>query len=149
MGEALLTPGALGPPVESIIARDLAKRGVFALPLAVGVAALLRGAPGAAAAALACGIVIGNFLLGAALLGWAARISLTAIMAAAMGGFLLRMGLVVGVVALVRDQPWIDVPTLAVAVLTTQLGLLFWETRHISASLAYPALKPTRKGSEA
>lgn len=146
MGEAFLTP-APGPAVESILARDLAKRGVMALPLIVAVAALFRGADGAAAAALACGIVIANFLLGAALLTWAARISLVMIMAAALGGFLLRMGLVVAVVASVRNQPWIDLPTLAVAILLTQLGLLFWETRHVSASLAYPALKPSRKGS--
>jgi hypothetical protein len=146
MGEAFLTP-APGPAVESILARDLAKRGVMALPLIVGVAAVLRGADGAVAAALACAIVIVNFLLGAALLTWAARISLAMIMAAALGGFLLRMGLVVAVVASVRNQPWIDLPTLAVAVLLTQLGLLFWETRHVSASLAYPALKPSRKGS--
>jgi hypothetical protein len=32
---------------------------------------------------------------------------------------------------------------LAVTVLLTHLGLLAWETRFVSASLAYPALKPT------
>lgn len=146
MGEAFLAP-APGPAVESILARDLAKRGLMVLPLLVGAAALLRGAPGAASAGLACGIVVVNFLLGAAMLAWAARISLTMIMVAALGGFLLRMGLVVAVVAAVRDQSWVDLPALAVLILVTQLGLLFWETRHVSASLAYPALKPSRKGS--
>lgn len=146
MGEAFLSP-APGPAVESILARDLAKRGVMALPLLVAGAALLRGVDGASSAALACAIVVVNFLLGAAMLAWAARISLTMIMVAALGGFLLRMGLVVAVVAAVRDQPWVDLPALAVMILITQLGLLFWETRHVSASLAYPALKPSRKGS--
>ncbi len=146
MGEAFLTP-APGPAVESVLARDLARRGVLALPVVVAVAAVLRGADGAAAAAIACAVVVVNFLLGAALLSWAARISLAMIMAAALGGFLLRMGLVVALVAVLAKQPWVDLPTLAVTVLVTQLGLLFWESRHVSASLAYPALKPSRKGS--
>lgn len=145
--EPTLDSGSAIPPVEAIIARDLARRGVIVLVPLVALAWLVRGNAGAAAAGLACAIVILNFLAGAALLGWAARISPPTIMAAALGGFLLRMGVIVGVVALVRDQPWIDLPTLAVGVLVTQLGLLFWETRHVSASLAYPALQPTRKGS--
>ena len=31
---------------------------------------------------------------------------------------------------------------LGVTILVTQLGLLWWETRHVSLSLAYPGLKP-------
>ena len=27
--------------------------------------------------------------------------------------------------------------------IVTHLGLLFWETRYVSASLAFPGLKPT------
>ena len=50
--------------------------------------------------------------------------------------------LVTGVVWAVKDQPWIDLPALAVAVLVTHLGLLFWETRYVSANLAYPSHKP-------
>ena len=39
-----------------------------------------------------------------------------------------------------------DVPALkalGVTLIVTHLGLLIWETRHVSASLAYPGLKPT------
>ena len=64
-------------------------------------------------------------------------------MVVALGGFLVRMGVLVGVIALVRNQPWVDLPTLAITLLATQLGLLFWETRYVSATLAYPGLKPT------
>ena len=45
----------------------------------------------------------------------------------------------------VRNQPWIDLVALGVTVLVTHLGLLFWELRYVSASLAYPALKPGHK----
>ena len=45
-------------------------------------------------------------------------------------------------VSAVRHESWVDLPTLAVALFVTQIGLLFWETRYVSASLAYPGLKP-------
>jgi hypothetical protein len=69
-------------------------------------------------------------------------VSLTAIMGVALGGFLVRMMLVTAVVFAVKEQPWADLKTLAVVLLLTHLGLLFWETRYVSATLAYPALKP-------
>ena len=106
-------------------------------------AANRRGGPGAASAALAVGVVIANLALSGATLSWAARTSLNLLMIAALGGFLLRMGVVVGIIALVRHEPWVDLPVLAVTLLLTQLGLLFWETRYVSATLAYPGLKPT------
>ena len=59
-------------------------------------------------------------------------------MAAALGGFLVRMMLVTAVVVAVKDSAWIDLTALAVAILVTHLGLLFWETRYVCATLAYP-----------
>ena len=76
-------------------------------------------------------------------LSWAAKISLTAIMAVALGGFALRMGLVVAVLFGVRDAGWVNMTALAILILVTHLGLLFWELRYVSASLAFPGLKPT------
>jgi hypothetical protein len=64
-------------------------------------------------------------------------------MGVALGGFLVRMAAVVAAITLVRHQSWVDLPTLAVTILVTHLGLLVWETRYVSASLAFPALKPT------
>lgn len=141
-----------GPSVESQIARDIAKRAIVVGPLIVAIAGLARGWPGAASAAIAVALVLVNLIAGAALLAWAARISLTAIMVAALGGFLGRMIVVVAVLVGLCHQSWIDLPALAVTVLVTQLGLLLWETRYVSASLAYPALKPgapqqTHKGA--
>jgi hypothetical protein len=46
----------------------------------------------------------------------------------------------------VRDQPWVEFVPLGITVLVSHLGLLFWETRYVSASLAFPGLKP-RKGA--
>jgi hypothetical protein len=54
------------------------------------------------------------------------------------------MALVVTALALVKGQPWVATAPLAITIVVTHLGLLFWETRHVSASLAYPGLKPRR-----
>ena len=49
--------------------------------------------------------------------------------------------------ALVKDAAWISLPALCLTILITHLGLLLWETRYVSASLAFPALKPPRERS--
>jgi hypothetical protein len=64
------------------------------------------------------------------------------IMAAALFGFLVRMGLVAAAVLLVVDAFWVEVVPLGVTIAITHVGLLFWETTKVSASLAFPGLKP-------
>jgi hypothetical protein len=88
-----------------------------------------------------------NLVIAALLLAWAARISLSMLMVASLGGFVLRMGLVVLAVLLVKDASWISLTALCVTILITHLGLLLWETRYVSATLAFPALKPHRERS--
>ena len=132
-----------GPAVEAEVAMDMAKRSLPALPVVVLVAGLIWGPDGAASGAFAVALVLVNLALSAALLGWAARISLALLMAAALGGFALRLLLLTAVVWAVKDQAWVDITALGFTLIVTHLGLLIWETRHVSASLAYPALKPT------
>ena len=132
-----------GPAVEAQVAADMARRMLPVLPVLVLVAGLIWGPDGAASGAFAVVLVLANLGLSAALLGWAARISLTLLMAAALGGFALRLFLLTAVVYLVKDQSWVDITALGFTLIVTHLGLLIWETRHVSASLAYPGLKPT------
>ncbi len=129
--------------VEKILAFDMVKRGLPLAPLVVLVGGLVRGWSGAASAGVAVAVVLANLVIAAVILTWAARISLSMIMAGALGGFAFRMGLLTLLVVAVKDRPWIDLPTLAVSILLTHLGLLFWETKFVSASLAYPALQPS------
>ena len=130
------------PEVERALAFDMLKRGVWVAPLVALGAGAVRGGNGAASAGIAVAIVLVNLLLSALALSWAAKVSPTALMAVALGGFLVRMMLVSAVVFVVRDASWIDLPVLAIAILVTHLGLLFWELRYVSASLAFPGLKP-------
>lgn len=134
-----------GPAVEAQVAGDMARRSLPALPVLVIVAGLVRGPDGAASALFAVVLVLANLALSAVLLGWAARISLSLLMAAALGGFAVRLLLLTAVVWAVKDQPWVDIAALGACLIVTHLGLLAWEARHVSASLAYPAVKPPNK----
>ncbi len=130
------------PAVERELVADMLRRGVWFLPAIILVATVIWGTKGASSAAVAAGLVAVNLTLAALGLSWAAKVSMTAIMVMAFAGFAARMGLVVVVLLLVRHQPWIDLTALGVTVLVTHLGLLFWELRFVSASLAFPGLKP-------
>ena len=107
--------------------------------LAVG---LWRGVDASLGVALALAVVVANFLVSAAILNWGARISPNTLMGVALGGFIVRIAAVFGVAVVVRDLDIVDFPVFVVTVLVAHLGLLFWETRSISLSLASPGLKP-------
>ena len=138
----MTAPASTAEPVERALAFDMAKRGIWAAPVLVVVSGLIWGSDGASSGAVAVGLVLVNLVLSALALSWAAEVSLNTIMAVALLGFALRMGLVTLVVYLVKDESWIDLVALGVMVLVTHLGLLFWELRYVSASLAFPGLKP-------
>ena len=131
------------PEVERELAFDMLKRGVWFAPAILVLATMAWGTSGTSSAAVAIALVVVNLLLAATALSWAAKISMTAIMAVSLGGFGVRMGLVTAVLFAVRDASWIDMTALGITVLVTHLGLLFWELRYVSASLAFPGLKPT------
>jgi hypothetical protein len=131
------------PEVERELAFDMLKRGVWFAPVVLLLASLGWGMQGASSAAVAIALVAVNLVLAAAGLSWAAKVSLNAIMVVSLLGFAVRMGLVVGVLFAVRNAGWIDMTALGVSVIVTHLGLLFWELRYVSASLAFPGLKPT------
>ncbi len=144
---SVITARDLGPAPERDVARDLVKRGLLALPVAVLVGYLGWGTAGAASVAYAAALVMANFLLAAALLTWAARISLGLLMGVSLFGFVVRMALVAVAVLAVRDQAWVAEVPLGITLIVAHLGLLFWETRYVSASLAFPGLKPTPEES--
>ena len=131
------------PEVERELAFDMLKRGVWFAPLVLIGATMIWGVEGAASAVLAIALVSVNLVLAAVGLSWAAKRSLNALMVMSLAGFAVRMGLVTAVLFAVRDAAWVDMVALGICVIVTHLGLLFWELRYVSASLAFPGLKPT------
>lgn len=134
-----------GPAVEREIAHDLARRAIWVAPVVLLVLGLARGLDGAFGALLALAMVAGNFLVAAALITVAARISLSAVMMASLGGFFVRLGLITALGYGVKQIDAVDFPVFALTLLVAHLGLLFWETRYISLTLAAPGLKPKKE----
>lgn len=151
MNTAAKTPLSLtrddGPAVEQELVRDMLKRALPVAPALVLLASIPWGIPGGISTAYAVVIVLANFALAGALLSWSARISLGLLMGAALFGYLIRLGLIAGAVFAVRNADWFEPWPLGLTLIVTHLGLLLWELRFVSASLAFPGLKPksTRK----
>ena len=142
---ATFTSRDLGPAPEPTLALDMAKRALTFAPLAVVVCAAAWGADGAISATYAIAIVLANLALAAWMLSTAAKISYALLMGAALFGFLFRLGLVSAAVLLVRDAGGVEPLALGLTLVVAHLGLLFWELRYVSISLAHPGLKPTLK----
>ena len=137
------TTGAIdGPAPEGVIVRDMFRKLAIAGPPLILVFGLIWGLDGALSTAYGLAIVVVNFALAAAFMAYAARISLGLMMFAAMFGYLIRLGLILLAILLVRDASWVELVPLGITIIVAHLGLLFWEMKYISASLAFPALKP-------
>jgi hypothetical protein len=142
------TPAPATPPsasidqVESRIAHDLARRALIVAPVAIIGVGLWRGVPAGAAVALAFALVVANFLASAWILGWVARTTPDLLMGAAMMSFLVRLVLITAIGIGVRELDLVEWPVFCITLVVSYLGLLFWEMRSISLSMASPGLKP-------
>ena len=137
------TTGAIeGPAPEGAIVRDMLRKAVIGGPVLILVFGLIWGLDGAYSTAYGLAIVVVNFSLAAAMMAYAARISLGLMMFAALFGYLIRLGLILAAILLVRDASWVELAPMGITIIVAHLGLLFWEMKYISASLAFPALKP-------
>jgi hypothetical protein len=133
-----------GEPVEMQVSADMVKRGLVVAPVLIAICAVIWGADGAWSAAFAIGLVLINFALSALLISTTAKISLGLMMGATLFGYLIRLGLIMLAVLLVKDAGWISLPALGATIIVTHLGLLLWELKYVAISLAHPGLKPAR-----
>ena len=110
---------------EREIAVDLFRRGLMISPILLALCLIFWGLNGLACGGIGLGLVLVNFLMGAVL-----------------AGFVLRMGVLTAVVVPIRNENWFEVIPFGAILIFSHLALLIWETRYISATLAYPGLKP-------
>ena len=130
---------------EREVASDLFRRGIIVSPLLLVLCLILGGLNGLASGSIALGIVLTNFIAGAWVIEWAVKISPQLLMGAVLGGFVLRMGIITGVVLPIRNSEWFEIVPFAAILIFLHLGLLIWEMRYVSATLSYPGLKPRVK----
>lgn len=137
--------GVQGPAVERQLAGDMVRRALPAVPVLLFLSAVPWGVNGALSAGYGVLIVLANLVLSAGILSWTARVSLALLMGGALAGYLIRLGLVVLAFMAVKDAAWLEIWPFGLTLVVTHLGLLFWETAYVSASLAFPGLKPKKE----
>lgn len=133
-----------GPAPEVGVSKDMVKRGLIVAPVVIAVCGVIWSMDGVWSSAYAIALVLVNFALAAGLIALTARISLGLMMGAVLFGYLVRLGLILLAVLLVKDSSWISLPALGATIIVTHLGLLVWELKFVALSLAHPGLKPAR-----
>lgn len=118
--------------VESVLARHTVARAAWVAPVLIGIFWLVGGWTGAWSSALGLLVVIANFLLFGAILSISARISLQAYHAAALIGFVLRLGLFVGLVYLISVTVDVDRLAFGITAVVAYLALLVLEAVAVS-----------------
>ena len=110
----------------------------FALPVAVAAFALGTLADGTDAgwsAAIAIVVVYLNFVAHGSSLALAATISPAVLYAVGLGGFLLRLGLILLVIALLQQTEWFSIVAFIAALIPSTIALLVVEMKLLSGRM--------------
>ncbi len=137
-----------GPSPEAAIGRDIIRRGAMVAPLFIGLSALGWGANGAWSATYGLVLVLANYGLAAWLVAYTAKISYALMMGMTLFGYIIRLAIIAAAVYFVRDLGWVELVPMGVTIIVAHIGLLFWELRYVSLSLAYPGLKPKTQSQQ-
>ncbi|MBI3648300.1 MAG: hypothetical protein HY240_06090 [Actinobacteria bacterium] len=102
---------------------------LLAVPVAVALGWVLGGPGVAVSAAVGVGVVFANFAASGLSLAWASTISIPVVQGVALGGFVVRLGLVVGLLFALRGVSWFSPLAFALAVVPGTILLLAFEAR--------------------
>jgi hypothetical protein len=119
--------------------RELARRVLpVALPavaVAFAAGALADGSDAGWSAALGVAVVLANFFAYALSLAWAARISPTAVFAVGLGGFLVRIAVIVALLVALNSLSWFSAVAFVFAVIPVTVLLLGYEMKVLSGRM--------------
>jgi hypothetical protein len=130
--------------IELTIALDMARRAAYVTPVLMLGVGIWRGWDAVGAVALAVFVVVLNWIVAAVTLGWAARHNPNMLLGVALFGFIARLALITAIGVGIKELDIVDWPVFCGALLLAYAGLLVWELRYVSFSLASPGLKPKR-----
>ncbi len=119
-------------PVERIMALHTVARVWYVAPPLLLIFGWAGGWLGLWSSALGIGIVVANFLLAGAIMSISARISLQAYHAAALIGFVLRLGLFIGAVLAITLLIDVDRMAFGISAVVSYLVLLVLEAMAVS-----------------
>ncbi len=130
--------------------RELIRRALpFALPtiaVAFTVGTLVAGLGAGWSAALGAAIVFANFTVHGLSLSRAARISLTALYAVGLGGFVVRLGAILALLFAMNRLAWFSPVAFAAAVLPGTIALLAFEMKQLAGPMQVELWTPRREG---
>src|SRR5215207_1746132 len=110
----------------------------FAPPVAVAsfvLGTLLDGTDAGWSAAIAIAVVYLNFVAYSSSLALAATISPTVLYAVGLGGFLVRMGVIVAIIALLQQTDWFSIIAFIAALIPATIALLAVEMKLLSGRM--------------
>lgn len=108
---------------------------VLAVPAAYGLGFAVNGSDAGLTAALGVGIVALNFAVHGWTLAWAARISVTVLQVVALGGVLVRLGVIVGLLVALDRLTFFSPVVFVVAVAASTAVLLVYEARLVARGM--------------
>jgi hypothetical protein len=120
---------------ERLMVRKALVPGALAVPIAYGAGLLLAGAGPAASAAIGAFVVLGNFAVHGLSLAWASRVSIPAVHAVALGGAIVRLGVIVATMFALAATEWFSPVAFGLAVVPGTVALLVYEARLVARGL--------------
>ena len=118
--------------------------GVTATLLAAGIGTAVGGPGVGVSAALGIGVAVANFAAAGLALAWAADISLTAVQVVALGGFFVRLGVILGLMFALNTLPWFSPRAFGLAVVPGTLLLLIYESTLVLRGLGQQLVIPPK-----
>jgi hypothetical protein len=109
--------------------------GAVGAPVAAGLPFLFGGRGAALSALIAAVVVVANFAAHGLSLAWAAGVSITAVHAVALGGVVVRLGVIVGLMFLLDRMAFFSPLAFGLTAVIGTLGLLVYEARLVQRGL--------------
>lgn len=132
--------------IEKRMASHMVRWGAIVSPLLLGISYLIWSVNGLESSAYAIALILINFWVTAKLMEMGGRISLSALMGAAVGSFIFDLVLLTAAVVPVAKAPWMNLWALGLTLIVTHLGLVVFEANSVSARMAFTGLYPKKQG---
>jgi hypothetical protein len=133
MGRETATVAQTEPERELI--RRVAPLGLGAIPIALLIGAGVAGWNAGISAGIGVAVVLANFAANGWSLAWAAGVSLTVVYAVGLGGFVVRLGVILGLMSVLNRFAFFSPVAFAVAVVPCTILLLGYEMRLLTGGL--------------
>jgi len=115
-------------PEREMVRRAL-RPGLAVVPVAYVAGLALGGTAAAASAAIGSVLVLANFSAHGLSLAWASTVSVTAVQVVALGGVVVRLGIIVGLMFVLNAVAWFSPLAFGLAVVPGTLALLAYEAK--------------------